>query len=117
MNLIYKKRGGIVFSWILAGRSGGIIESSGQDTYLSEVFEHPPLTVFRRQRNIRDHLIRAKVPSDPKPYPERIQRGMRNCGKNCTACPYIKVAKSLRINQDEWKINQSLPVKFPIVSI
>ena len=80
----------------------------GQDPYLSEVFEQPPLTAFRRQRNIRDHLIRAKVPSDPKPYPERIQRGMKKCGKNCTACPYIKEAKSLRINQNEWKINQSL---------
>ena len=32
---------------------------------------------------------------------------MRKCGKNCTACPYIKEAKSLRINQNEWKINQS----------
>ena len=79
MNLIYKKRGGIVFSWILAGRSGGIIESSGQDTYLSEVFEHPPLTAFRRPRNIRDYLYRAKVPSNPEPYTERIQGGLRKC--------------------------------------
>ena len=50
-----------------------------------EVFAQPPLTAYRRQRNIRDHLIRAKVPSDPKLHPERRQRGMKKCGRNCTA--------------------------------
>ena len=80
----------------------------GQDPYLSEVFTQPPLTAFRRQKNLRDHLIRAKVPSEPKPYPQRKQRGMRKCGKNCTACPYIREVKSLNINNTEWKINQSL---------
>ena len=79
-----------------------------QDPYLNEVFSQPPLTAFRRQRNIRDHLIRAKVPTDPKPYPSRRIRGMKKCGKNCSACPYIKEVKSLKINQNEWKINQSL---------
>ena len=33
-----------------------------QDPYLSEVFSQPPLTAYKRQKNIRDHLIRAKVP-------------------------------------------------------
>ena len=33
---------------------------------------------------------------------------MKKCGKNCTACPYIKEVKSLYINKKEWKINQSL---------
>ena len=79
-----------------------------QDPYLSEVFTQPPLTAYRRQRNIRDNLIRAKVPMDPKPYPQRKQRGVRKCGKNCTACPYIREVKSLKINKIEWKINQSL---------
>ena len=40
-----------------------------QDPYLSEVFSQPPLTAYKRQKNIRDLLIRAKVPSDHKPYP------------------------------------------------
>ena len=79
-----------------------------QDPYLSEVFSQPPLTAYRRQKNIRDHIIRAKVAADPKPYPGRTQRGMKKCGKNCTACPYIREAKSLRINSQEWKINQNL---------
>ena len=52
-----------------------------QDPYLNEVFSQPPLTAFRRQRNIRDHLIRVKVPTDPKPYPSRRIRGMKKCEK------------------------------------
>ena len=52
-----------------------------QDPYLSEVFSQPPLTAFRRQKNVRDHIIRAKVPDDPKQYPERAKRGMKNVGK------------------------------------
>ena len=80
----------------------------GQDPYLSEVFTQPPLTAFRRQRNIRDHIIRAKVPSDPKPYPSRNIRGMKKCGKNCSACPFIREVKSLKINNMDWKINQNL---------
>ena len=72
-----------------------------QDPYLCEVFKQPPLTAFRRQRNIRDNLIRAKVPKDPKLHPERKQRGMRKCGKNCMACPYIREVKSIRVNNIE----------------
>jgi hypothetical protein len=48
------------------------------------------------------------VPTDPELHPERKQRGMKKCGKNCTACPYIREVKSLSINKNEWKINQSL---------
>ena len=33
---------------------------------------------------------------------------MNKCGQNCTACPYIREVKSLKINKKEWKINQSL---------
>ena len=52
-----------------------------QDPYLSEVFTQPPLTAYRRQRNIRDNLIRAKVPINPTLYPQRKQKVVRKCGK------------------------------------
>ena len=81
-----------------------------QDPYLSEVFTQPPLTAFRRQRNIKDHIIRAKLPVDPKMYPERRQRGMKKCGKNCTACPYIREVKSLRMNGKDWKLTRASTV-------
>ena len=72
-----------------------------QDPYLSEVFPEPPLTAYKRQRNVRDHLIRAKVPSDPKLHPQRRQRGMKKCGKDCSACPFIREVKSLKMNNTE----------------
>ena len=77
-----------------------------QDPFLSSFL--PLLTAYKRQKNIRDHLIRAKVPSSPKSYPVRRVRGMKRCGKNCSACPYIREVKSLHINRNEWKINQDL---------
>ena len=76
-----------------------------QDPYLSEVFNQPPLTAYKRQKNVRDHLIRARVPQKPSSYPERNRRGMRKCGANCTACPYIKEVKSLKVKDFDWKIN------------
>ena len=79
-----------------------------QDPYLAEVYQQPPLTAFRRQRNLKDHLIRAKVPSDPKLHQTRRHRGMKKCNKNCSACPFIREVKSIKINNAEWKINQSL---------
>ena len=32
-----------------------------QNQYLAEVFKEPPLTAYRRQRNLRDILIKSKV--------------------------------------------------------
>jgi hypothetical protein len=32
---------------------------------------------------------------------------MKRCGKDCSACPYIREVKSLNINTNEWKINQN----------
>ena len=48
----------------------------GKDPYLSEVFKQPPPTAFKRQMNIRDHLIRTRVPKDTKPHLLREKRGM-----------------------------------------
>jgi hypothetical protein len=78
----------------------------GQDTYLAEVFKEPPLTAFRRQKNIRNHLIRALVPNISRP--KRNLTGMNKCGKNCSACPYIKEGKSIKINSVNWKINKQV---------
>ena len=51
-----------------------------QNQYLKEVFKEPPMTAFRRQTNIRDILIKSKVPQAPNRYPTRIQKGMSKCG-------------------------------------
>ena len=38
------------------------------DAYMKEVFPEPPLTAFKRQNNLRDILVRARVPEAPRPY-------------------------------------------------
>ena len=79
-----------------------------QDIYLAEVFPQPPLTAFKRQKNLRDFLVRAKVPSPPRPHRQRQLKGMKKCGKMCTACPFVQEGKVVKINTKEWKINTRL---------
>ena len=69
----------------------------------------PPLTAFKRQPNIRSYLIRAKLPTGPKRYPKRVQKGMKKCNRpDCTACPFINEAKEITINGENWTINKNL---------
>ena len=78
-----------------------------QDQYLKDVFEEPPLTAFKRQRNIRDHIIRAKVVPKPKERNFRKKQGMKKCGKECTACPFIKEGKKVKIDGKEtWDLRK-----------
>ena len=51
-----------------------------QDRYLQTVFPEPPLIAFRRQKNIRETLIRAKVPP-PNTRENRRLNVMKKCGK------------------------------------
>ena len=81
--------------------------SMTQDSYMKEVFPEPPLTAFKKQANIKDHIIRAKVAPPKTSYPKRYLRGMKKCGK-CTLCPYIKEGRKLKINGAEWNINKQL---------
>ena len=76
------------------------------DSYLKGVFSEPPMTAYRRNQNIRGHLIRAKVARDSRQ--KRILKGMTKCGKNCSSCPYIKEVKSIIGNNSEWKLNKQL---------
>ena len=76
------------------------------DKNLGECLAKPPMTAFRRQANLRNHLIKSKLPPPPRPYPERDKRGMTNCGKSCPICPYIKYGKKkIQIDKKStWKI-------------
>ena len=59
-----------------------------------EVFEQPSLTAFRRQNNLRNRLVKLKVPPPQPLHPKRELKGMSNCGKPCTACPFVKTGKT-----------------------
>ena len=80
-----------------------------QDEYLKQVFKEPPLTAYKRQKNIKDSIIRAKVSMEPNKRPKRKNPGMKKCGKWCTACPFVKEGTSVQIdNKNKWKINQNV---------
>ena len=78
------------------------------DPYLEEVFPEPPLIAYKRQKNIRDFLIRAKVPQKLNSRPQRKIPGMKKCNKQCHACPYIKQCKEVKNSNFQWKIRDTV---------
>ena len=58
-----------------------------QDPHLKEVFPKPPLVAYKRQKNIRQTLIRARVPKIPT-RPKRKIQGMKKCNR-CVYCSYV----------------------------
>ena len=56
------------------------------DPYIYKVFPEPPLTAFRRQKNIGEYLIRAKVPP-PKSRSKREIKGMTNVTSHAKNVP------------------------------
>jgi hypothetical protein len=77
------------------------------DPYLNEVFPQPPLIAYKRQKNIRDFFVRAKIPSE-NTRSKRTVPGMKKCPKNCLACPYVKERKEIQTTNFKWKINQPM---------
>ena len=74
-----------------------------QDNYLQKVFPEPPLTGYRRQKNLREYLIRANVPGPPGRNQRNI-KGMSKCG--FSACPFIKKGKYVKFPNSAWKLNK-----------
>ena len=66
-----------------------------KDPYLADVFKEPPLIAYKRAQNIKDKIIRAKVPPLAPLRPRRVLPGMSRC-KGCPICPFIKQGKSVR---------------------
>ena len=79
-----------------------------QNPYLAEVFAEPPLTAYKRQRNIRDNIVRAKVPPPQGQYPKRHINGMKKCERGCIICPFVKEAKHVKANTFTWSINSKV---------
>ena len=77
-----------------------------QDQYMKRVFPLPPLTAYKRQKNVKDFVVKARV-APKEGNSRRVVKGMRKCGK-CSICPYIREGKSVKINQFSWKISKSV---------
>ena len=76
------------------------------DPYLKQVFPEAPLVAYRRQKNLKDHLIRAKFPPIGKTRNQRHLNGLKRCSKSCLICTYIKKGQEIKENSFTWKINQ-----------
>ena len=73
-----------------------------QDTRLKEVFPKPPLVAYKRPKNIRDKIIRSKVPPLPSSRPKRELKGMKKCNK-CSACPFVKEGKTTQSRSSNYR--------------
>lgn len=74
-----------------------------QDKYLEEVFEEPPLIAYKRNKNLQEVLIRAKLNINKRQ--QRKLKGMKKCGK-CIACCLIKEGRSIKSNETTWTLNR-----------
>ena len=79
------------------------------DPRLKEVFQQPPLVAYKRNKNLKDMLIRSKVPKPNNSRPKRKLTGMKKCGK-CVTCPFVKESKKVKSTATNFykEINQSV---------
>ena len=73
-----------------------------QDPRLKEVFPKPPLVAYKRPKNIRDKIIRSKVPPLPSSRPKWELKGMKKCNK-CSACPFVKEGKTTQSRSSNFR--------------
>ena len=65
------------------------------DPHLKEVFPLPPLVAYKRPKNIRDKIIRSKIPTTAQKRPKRVVPGMSRCNQ-CPICPFVKEGKYVK---------------------
>ena len=73
-----------------------------QDPRLKEIFPVPPLVAYKRPPNIKDKLIRSKVPPANNPRPKRKVPGMKKCNR-CGVCPYVREGKTVAATSTNFK--------------
>ena len=65
-------------------------------------------TAHRRQRNLRDFVVRAKIFPKTGHYEKRKLVVMKKCNKPCPACPFIQEGKTIKGDTFTWKIRTSI---------
>ena len=80
-----------------------------QDPYMAEIFPQLPLVTYKRPPNVKDKLIRAKIPDSPPTRPKRILPGMKKRNK-CPICPFVQVGTKVKATQNSYtaKINEEV---------
>ena len=84
-----------------------------QSPRLKRCFKKPSIVAYRRSKNLRDLLIRAKLP--PKKTPKRVLKGFKNCGELCPTCPFTPPGTTklhtCNVTGDKFNINSPMNCK------
>ena len=80
-----------------------------QDPYLKEVFPLPPLIAYRRPENLKDKLVRAKIPPAHS-RPSRRIPGMKKCRFDCLTCPYVQLGQVVKSSASNYRHEIQLQV-------
>ena len=81
-----------------------------QDVYLREVFPSVPIVAFKRPKNIREILIKARVPPI-NIRSRRVQNGYKKCNTpSCLTCPYSITGKVVKASATSFKLEVNAPV-------
>ena len=75
-----------------------------QDPYLAEVYPIPPLIAYKRPPNIKDKLIRAKIPPKVPSKPKRDLPGMKKC-LQCPICPFVQPGRSVKSTASQYTVD------------
>ena len=82
-----------------------------QSASLKRAFPKPSLIAYRRPKNLRDHLIRAKISSKRKS--SRYKNGYSPCNEGCQTCWISKRTSfhSTKRTGKKWKISAPINCK------
>ena len=72
------------------------------DPETAPIFPNPPLVSFKRDRNLRNSLVRSSLPSNLEP-------GTFNCSRKvCNTCPFINSKTHIRGPNGSYQVNEHL---------
>ena len=61
-----------------------------QDQHLAEVFKQPPLIAYKRQRNLKDILVKSKIPAPIERYPQTTLKEWLNVARHVLLAHMLK---------------------------
>ncbi|XP_019616014.1 PREDICTED: uncharacterized protein LOC109463602 [Branchiostoma belcheri] len=71
-----------------------------------DIFKDPPLIAYRRNKNLRDSLVRARIPKENKNFiTKNIPSGSYPCGRKCLTCTYVRKSKDFHSHRTSRRYN------------
>ena len=80
------------------------------DSRLREIYKKPPMVSYRKPANLKDKLVRAKLPPvRNNTRPRRTLNAMRKCG-HCVNCPWVVEGKEVRATATNTVVTINAPI-------